>query len=73
MSYFSQAGSTVKMAVGFGLLDKYVLNSEVTNTIVYYFVQPVESQLSFQCHNNRCGRHGGAGNYMVIVPRQEVA
>lgn len=61
------------MAVGFWLLDEYFLNSEVTKTIVYYSVQPVESQLSFPCHNSRRGRRGEAGNYMVIVPRQEVA
>lgn len=60
------------MAVGIWLLDEYFSNSEVTKTTVYDFVQPVESQLSFLCHNNRRGRRGGAGNYMVIVPRQAV-
>lgn len=61
------------MAVGLWLLDEYFSNSEVTKTIVYYLVQPVDSQLSLPCHNNRWSRHGRAGNYMVIVPREEIA
>lgn len=61
------------MAVGLWLLDECFSNSEATKTIVYYLVQPVDSQLSLPRRNNRRSRRGRAGNYMVIVPREAIA
>ena len=58
------------MAVDSGLLDDPILHSEVNKAIVCHYVQSVESQLSFPCHNNHWGRHEAACNYLAIVPGQ---
>lgn len=58
------------MAVGSGPLDEPFLHTEANKAVVCHLVQSVESQLSFLCHNNHCGRHETDGNYMAIVPGQ---
>lgn len=58
------------MAVGSGPLDEPYLHTEVNKAVVCHPVKPVESQLSFLCHNNHWGRHEAAGYYIAIVPGQ---
>lgn len=68
--HFSQARSSAKMAVGRGMLDDFFLHREVNKAVDCHSVQPVESQLSFPCHNNHWCSNEADGSYMVIVPKQ---
>lgn len=58
------------MAVSSGPLDELFVHTGVNKAVVCHPARSVESQLSFLCHNNHCGRNETAGNYMVIVPGQ---